>query len=225
MEKQNFIQVEYDLLASTKLDSTGKLFIAYILGWQKNDKICRETNNNLAKRMGLKHSGIRSLLKRLNKYDFFESIVIDFDSESRTSGHIITVDESLLKSFLNGTVNDSKKNEQKENGLPIQDSSKAKENTLEEDLLKFESEQVKNDGEIIIIDAFKDVINDNQIMKNCYERFGRELDYVEAKVKFEDNELVDGFVFKVTDSKGVSKYIDSSTYNLFLKNNYPNIEE
>ncbi len=225
MEKQNFIQVEYDLLASTKIHSTGKLFIAYILGWQKNGKECRETNKNLAKRMGLTYGGFRTLLTKLNKYDFFQSKVIDFDSESRTSGHIITVDESLLKSFLNGTVKDSKKNEQKENGLPIEESSKAKESTLEEDLLKFESGQVRNDGEIIIIDAFKDVINDNQIMKNCYERFGRELDYVEAKVKFNDNDLVDGFVFKVMDSKGVSKYIDSSTYNLFLKNNYPILEE
>ena len=48
MEKQNFIQVEYDVLASTELDSTEKLFIAYILGWQKNGKECRETNNTLA---------------------------------------------------------------------------------------------------------------------------------------------------------------------------------
>lgn len=224
MEKQNFIQVEHDLLASTKLDSTGKLFIAYILGWQKNDKICRETNNSLAKRMGLKHSGIRSLLKRLNKFDFFQSTAIDFDSESRTSGHIITVDESLLKSFLNGTVNDSKKNGQKENGLPIQDSSKTKENTLEEDLLKSNSEQVMNEGEIIIIDAFKDTINESETMINCYDKFGTELDYVEAKLKFDD-ELVDGFVFKVTDSKGISKYIEKTTYLYFLKQNYGIQEE
>lgn len=225
MEKQNFIQVEYDVLASTELDSTEKLFIAYILGWQKNGKECRETNNTLAKRMGLKYGGIRSLLNRLNEYDFFQSTVIDFDSESRTSGHVIRVNESLLKSFLNGTVKDSKKNKQKEKGLPNEESFKAKESTLEEDLLKFDSKQTKNNGEIIIIDAFKDVISDSTIMKNCYERFGTELDYLQAKVKFEDDELVDSFVFKVTDSKGISKYIDKSTYQLFLKQEYPNLEE
>lgn len=225
MEKQNFIQVEYDVLASTELDSTEKLFIAYILGWQKNGKECRETNKNLAKRMGLTYGGIRSLLNRLNKYDFFQSTAIDFDSESRTSGHVIKVNEYLLKSFLKETDNNSKLKELNENKPPIVEPTNIKESSLEADLSKYDSELSNNQGEIVIIDAFKDVISDSTIMKNCYKRFGTELDYLQAKVKFEEDELVDSFVFKVTDSKGVSKYIDKSTYQLFLKQEYPNLEE
>jgi hypothetical protein len=100
-KKQNFVQVNYDLLATKKLNSTQKLFISYIIGWQKNNLICKETNNNLASRFGRKYSGIRTILNELNKYDFFKSVQIDYNGESGTSGHEITVDEDNLKLFLN----------------------------------------------------------------------------------------------------------------------------
>jgi hypothetical protein len=100
-KKQNFVQVNYDLLATIKLNSTQKLFISYIIGWQKNELICRETNNNLASRFGKKYSGIRVVLNELNKYDFFDSVQKDYDEKNGTSGHEITVDEAKLKLFLN----------------------------------------------------------------------------------------------------------------------------
>ena len=97
---KNFVKVSYNLLATTKLSSTQKLFVSYILGWQKNGKICFETNNNLAMRFGLKYSGIRSVLRELNKLDFFNSVKKDYNEKTGTSGHEITVNIEKLKAFL-----------------------------------------------------------------------------------------------------------------------------
>jgi hypothetical protein len=100
-KKQNFVQVNYDLLATKKLNSTQKLFISYIIGWQKNKLICKETNNNLATKFGMTYSGIRTVLNELNKHDFFNSLQKDYNEENGTSGHEIRVNEAKLKLFLN----------------------------------------------------------------------------------------------------------------------------
>lgn len=97
---QNFVQVNYNLMANTKLNSTQKLFISYIIGWQKNNLICKETNNNLALKFGMKYGGIRSLITSLNKFKFFNAVSFDFDKSTNTSGHEITVDEIKLEEFL-----------------------------------------------------------------------------------------------------------------------------
>lgn len=97
---KNFLKVTYDLLATTKLSSTQKLFISYIIGWQKNGKICTETNNNLAMKFGMKYSGMRSVITELNKLDFFKSVQKDYDEKTTTSGHEITVDVDKLDVFL-----------------------------------------------------------------------------------------------------------------------------
>jgi len=99
-EKKNFLKVSYNLLATTKLSSTKKLFISYIIGWQKNGKTCFETNNNLALKFGLKYSGIRSVLRELNKLDFFNAVKKDYDEKTGTSGHEITVNIDKLDAFL-----------------------------------------------------------------------------------------------------------------------------
>lgn len=99
-QKKNFVKVNYNLLATPKLSSTQKLFIAYIIGWQKNGKICFETNNNLALKFGKKYGGIRSVISTLNKFDFFKSVKRDFDEKTSTSGHEITVDIDKLEAFL-----------------------------------------------------------------------------------------------------------------------------
>lgn len=99
-QKKNFVKVTYNLLATTKLSSTQKLFISYIIGWQKNGKVCFETNNNLALKFGMKYSGIRSVITELNKRDFFKSKSKDYDKKTGTSGHEITVDVDKLEKFL-----------------------------------------------------------------------------------------------------------------------------
>lgn len=103
-QNENFVMVNRDLMASKRLSSTQKLFVSYILGWQKNNLICKETNNNLASRFGMEYSGIRSLLRELNKRDFFKSKKIDYNETNSTSGHEITVNESKLLKFLKPEV-------------------------------------------------------------------------------------------------------------------------
>ncbi|WP_269237343.1 hypothetical protein [Flavobacterium flavigenum] len=99
-QDQNFVKVNYNLLASPKLNSTQKLFLSYIIGWQNNNKICFETNRNLALRFGKKYGGIRSVIKDLNTFDFFKSKSKDYDETTRTSGHEITVNIDKLEKFL-----------------------------------------------------------------------------------------------------------------------------
>lgn len=100
---QPFVMVNNDLLATTRLNSTQKLFISYIIGWQKSNLTCRMTNRTLADHFGMKYAGIRSLLKTLNKLDFFETTQFGHtvDNSSWTSGHEIKVDETKLNEFLN----------------------------------------------------------------------------------------------------------------------------
>lgn len=97
---QNFVQVNHNLLATTKLNSTQKLFISYIIGWQKSNFICKETNNNLALKFGMTYGGMRSLISSLNKSSFFKAERLDFDNKTSTSGHKIQVDIKKLEEFL-----------------------------------------------------------------------------------------------------------------------------
>ncbi|WP_291152311.1 hypothetical protein [Flavobacterium sp. UBA7680] len=102
--KGTHVKVNYDLLENTKLNSTQKIFISYIIGWQQNGLVCRETNRNLALKFGMQPGGIRSVLKSLNTYDFFKSESINYDKNTSTSGHQIKVDVDKLKIFLNSTA-------------------------------------------------------------------------------------------------------------------------
>lgn len=104
----NFLKISNDLLASTKITSSEKLFFSYIIGWQNNGKVCFESNSNIATHLGKTVSGLRSLITRANKkYDFFQSTQYDIDltrSDNATSTHEIKVDVDLLKKFLNVIV-------------------------------------------------------------------------------------------------------------------------
>jgi len=99
-QKKNFLKVNYNLLASTKLTSTQKLFISYIIGWGKNGKICFETNDTLASKFGMKYGGIRSVITELNKHDFFQSVREDYNKKNSTSKHEIKVNVDKLENFL-----------------------------------------------------------------------------------------------------------------------------
>lgn len=99
-QDQKFLQVDYNLLATQKLNSTQKLFVSYIIGWQRTGRICFETNKTLATKFGKKYGGIRSVLTSLNKFEFFKSISKDYNEENSTSGHEITVDVDKLEKFL-----------------------------------------------------------------------------------------------------------------------------
>jgi hypothetical protein len=164
-KKQNFVQVNYDLLATKKLNSTQKLFISYIIGWQKNELICRETNNNLASRFGKKYSGIRGVLNELNKYDFFDSVQKDYDEKNGTSGHEITVDETKLKLFLN----DAEKEKDNSSTKPAAEPA-AKPNVqseyLAEDATQDEMKTESEENPSILQYHNSDVVNVKKIMIN-----------------------------------------------------------
>lgn len=104
----NFLKISNELLASAEITSSEKIFFSYIIGWQTNGKVCFESNSSIAKNLGMKVSGLRSLIRRANKkYDFFQSTQFDIElkrSDNTTSKHEIRVDVELLKEFLNEIV-------------------------------------------------------------------------------------------------------------------------
>ena len=99
---ENFIQINNYLLSSLKLTLQEKVFLAYIIGWQKNGKVCYETNASIGKQLGITKSSIRYIISSLNKFDFFRSTQYGKKPEkgSYTSTHTITVDEDKLSQFL-----------------------------------------------------------------------------------------------------------------------------
>jgi len=99
-QDQTFLQVDYNLLATKKLNSTQKLFVSYIIGWQRTGKICFETNKTLATKFGKEYGGIRSVLSSLNKFEFFKSVSKDYNKKNSTSRHEITVNIDKLEAFL-----------------------------------------------------------------------------------------------------------------------------
>ncbi len=93
-------------MQSTKLNSTDKLLISIVLGWQYTNKVCYETNKALAFQLGLEVDGLRTAIKRLNKLPFFNSIRGEVTNEYGRiiSDHTITIDEKALESFLSAPV-------------------------------------------------------------------------------------------------------------------------
>ena len=210
-KKQNFVQVNYDLLATKKLNSTQKLFISYILGWQKNELICRETNNNLASRFGKKYSGIRGILNDLNKYDFFQAVQKDYNGENGTSGHEITVDETKLKLFLNDEGKEKDNSSTKPEAKSIAEDST-------QDEMKIESEE----NHPIIKYHNSDVVNVKDTM--IYLGFSNdEAENFRAKIKKENvtfEKFIDcffGITFAQKSNEYVGLRISDDQYELFIK--------
>lgn len=205
--KNTFLQVDYDLLSTTKLHSTQKLFLAYIIGWQRNGLVCKETNNTLAKKFGLKYSGIRTLISDLNKFDFFQSIAKDYNESNSTSGHEIKVDIKKLKSFLKSE--ESKNQNQKDfEQLPISIGG-----TMNKD---YEID-IKTDEYDIEIDSEHDITNNIGLLKEYYLNHGEPEYYIKAKIIFaEDNESFCKEVFELKDIKTRNKYVIKESFELFL---------
>lgn len=221
--KKTFLQVDYDLLSTTQLHSTQKLFIAYILGWQRNELICRETNNNLATRFGMKYSGIRTLIRELNKFEFFQSISFDYNESNRTSGHEMKVDESKLKSFLNlesvsKTDIDIPSEANEETRVCIDES---------EDEITMYQTKISNNNKIdltktydIEIDSTNDMTSSTTVMEEYYLANGDNHNYRKAKVLFDDGDSVIGDVIEINTSNKI-KYIEIATFESFIKKYQP----
>lgn len=221
--KKTFLQVDYDLLSTTQLHSTQKLFIAYILGWQRNELICRETNNNLATRFGMKYSGIRTLIRELNKFEFFQSISFDYNESNRTSGHEMKVDESKLKAFLNlesvsKTDIDIPSVANEETRVCIDES---------EDEITMYQTKISSNNKIDItetydieIDSTNDMTSSTTVMEEYYLANGDNHNYRKAKVLFDDGDSVIGDVIEINTSNKI-KYIEVATFESFIKKYQP----
>ena len=188
--KKTILQVDYDLLSTTKLNSTQKLFVSYIIGWQRNKLKCRETNNTLADKFGMKNSGIRSLLSDLNKFDFFQSVRYDYNESNRTSGHELSVDESKLKSFLSKEIK-SKTLVDKVNGIDKNKTKvKTEESVTDNSTNNTMAEVVNEQNYQIVIDSEADVTHNNYLLEDYFLKYGIPTEFINAKIVFEnDNEF------------------------------------
>lgn len=221
--KKTFLQVDYDLLSTTQLHSTQKLFIAYILGWQRNELICRETNNNLANRFGMKYSGIRTLIRELNKFEFFKSISFDYNESNRTSGHEMKVDESKLKSFLNlESVSKS------DIDIPsvTNEATRVSIDESEGEITMYQT-KISSNNKIdltetydIEIDSTNDMTSSTTVMEEYYLANGDNHNYRKAKVLFDDGDSVIGDVIEINTSNKI-KYIEVATFESFIKKYQP----
>lgn len=221
--KKTFLQVDYDLLSTTQLHSTQKLFIAYILGWQRNELICRETNNNLATRFGMKYSGIRTLIRELNKFEFFKSISFDYNESNRTSGHEMKVDESKLKSFLN--LESVSKTDIDIPSL-ANEATRVSIDESEDEITMYQT-KISSNNKIdltetydIEIDSTNDMTSSTTVMEEYYLANGDNHNYRKAKVLFDDGDSVIGDVIEINFNNKI-KYIEVATFESFIKKYQP----
>lgn len=220
-----FIKVEYELMSSTKLHSTQKLFIAYLIGWQRNALTCKETNNTLAKKFGLTYAGIRSLIKKLNKFDFFQAIALDYDESNSTSGHEITVDETKLNDFLKGIESAPDIQKVKEDTINTEDEIKVVANNSSMDEVESDvpnSSDASYDVFDLVLDSEKDIAVNNKIIEEYYLKFGIPTEFIKAKIVFEDeNDFFIEDVFELKDIKHKCRYVVKGNFDMFLKDYKP----
>jgi hypothetical protein len=224
--KKTFLQVDYDLLSTTELNSTQKLFVSYIIGWQRNKLKCRETNNTLADRFGMKNSGIRSLLSDLNKFDFFQSVRYDYNESNRTSGHELSVDESKLKSFLSKEIQNKPFVKKVKGIAKIKSKAKTEESVTDNSTINNMAEDVNEQNYQIVIDSEADVTHSNYLLEDYYLKYGLPTDFIKAKIIFEnDNDFLIAEVFELKDIKDRCRYVDKGTFEMILKNYKPKEED
>lgn len=191
-QDQKFLQVDYNLLSTKKLNSTQKLFVSYIIGWQRTGKVCFETNRTLATKFGKEYGGIRSVLSSLNKFDFFKSAIKDYDEKSRTSGHEITVNVDKLEKFLDGErpLTKSKLTE-------VQSNNESNSNFLEnENILEGKQEKLPtyHINDIVDLNEILAIFNFNNKDANEIRQH-----FQSSQITFDS--FVDYYVSLVTDSQ------------------------
>jgi predicted transcriptional regulator len=220
-----FIKVEYDLVSTTKLHSTQKLFIAYVIGWQRNDLTCRETNNALAKKFGMKYSGIRTLIRGLNKFEFFQAIAYDYNQSNNTSGHEITVDETKLNNFLKGIESAPVIQKVKEDTINTEHEIKVASNNSSMDEVESDlpnSSDASDDVFDLVLNSEKDIAINNKIIEEYYLKYGIPTEFIKAKIVFEDeNDFFIKDVFELKDIKHKCRYVVKGDFDMFLKDYKP----
>jgi hypothetical protein len=218
---KNYIKVNNDLLASKALSSTQKLFISFVIGWQKNKLVCRMTNNNLATHFGMKYAGIRTLLNTLNKLPFFETTQYGQTKKDTgwSSGHELRVDEEELRKFLNAGKSDAEA-PLIEPEFPISNEENKvfdnKSNTSDNQISVDEKKSTDNldagnEEYEVEINHEEDTISSTDYIRIFVAKLnGEEPKYIKAKVNFDknnENDFLIGEVVLATENLPKPKYI------------------
>ena len=99
-----FLSINYNLIGSTKFTSTEKIFFAYLIGWQVQDKICFESTNSIAKTLGINTHTFKKLITKCNnEYKFFIS---EYPTDTT---HTLSIDIELLNEQLEENDTPTKK--------------------------------------------------------------------------------------------------------------------
>lgn len=109
--KEKFLQISEKLLATPTLTLFQKMIIARVLAWQKNEKVCFESNQRLAKGFGMSLSALKKQITELNKLSFFQSNETSKYNEygKWENSKQMKVNKELLDKFLLDNVNVAKK--------------------------------------------------------------------------------------------------------------------
>jgi len=139
-----------------EINSTQKIFFAYIIGWQEKGKTLTAKNKYIADQLGLTESGIRKTISTSKKFDFFSSIQLGNKKGENgyTSTHEIKIDVDKFEKYLK--LNRSKtafyenlnepENEPDEVEEPNQPEEQTTvENKVPEEILIDDSNQADND--------------------------------------------------------------------------------
>ena len=94
-QTESFLKINNLLLSSVKLSSSEKIVISYILGWQLNDKDCFETNQSMAKKLGLKVRTLNTILRIFK--DDHKFLVLEYPTYTT---RLISIDNEELDIFL-----------------------------------------------------------------------------------------------------------------------------
>ena len=171
LNKIGFTKIYDFVLSNSKLTSSQKLLISYVLGWQDSGKICFESNKTLAKRFGLNLSTIKKQITQLNKFDFFSSkensAVNQFGKWSNSKE--MKVDINALVSFL------ISKNEE----VKVTDSSMLQE-TDSVVLEKTDSSVLEETDSSVLRETDSSVLRDENITFDTLEEFSFYVDGITA---------------------------------------------
>jgi len=138
---ENFIKLDYELLKRADINIEEKLIIAYIQRWQKSNKYCYETQEEISEILGIKLTTFKDRLKSLkNKKIIFTSndrkYLIPFNNRKA----IILVDEENPYPIENIVSNEIKIDEIIDTPIQVEIESQIEENiyNLEDEINLYE---------------------------------------------------------------------------------------
>jgi len=139
-----------------EINSTQKIFFAYIIGWQEKGKTLTAKNKYIADQLGLTESGIRKVISTSKEFDFFSSKQLGNKKGENgyTSTHEIIIDidkfNEYLKSKSSKTAFYENLNEPENEPDEVQEPNQPEEQTsvdnkVPEEILIDDSNQADND--------------------------------------------------------------------------------